>query len=172
MALPLFFACYNIYLHPLAGYPGPKLAGATRVWYVYHTLRGRLPFVLTKLHQKYGNVIRIAPDEISYITPEAWNQIYGHRWGKPEFPKDPKFDSSISSGPGNILSSERSRHAVLRKQMSHGFSDRALRVQEPLIRGYADQLVARLTEISKAGTPFHIVRWLNVSSADLKVDII
>ena len=48
------------------------------------------------MHLKYGPVIRIAPDELAYIDAEAWKEIYGHRVGKGEVPKDPQFYENAS----------------------------------------------------------------------------
>lgn len=31
------------------------------------------------LHEKYGSVVRIAPDHLSYTTETAWKTIYGLR---------------------------------------------------------------------------------------------
>jgi len=123
-----------------------------------------MPFVLTEQHKKYGNVVRIAPDELSYTSPEGWNQIYGHRPGKSEIMKDPKFYTSVASGQGSILNSDRVRHSVMRKQMSHGFSERAMRDQEVVLRTYADLFISRLKTLSKVGSSsVDMVIWFNVS---------
>jgi len=47
---------------------------------------------------------------------------------KPELTQDPMFYSSISSGTDSIINADRSRHGPLRKQSSHGFCERALRM--------------------------------------------
>lgn len=163
-------AIYNLYLHPLAKYPGPKLAAFSRAWYCFHCLKGELPFVLSEVHKRYGDVIRIAPNELSYTNPDGWNDIYGHRSGKPEVMKDPQFYSSISSGPGSIINAHRSRHGLLRKQMSHGFSEKALREQEGIIRSYSDLFIKRLHENCGNGTrSLDLVMWFNVCSGPSKV---
>lgn len=154
---------YNIYLHPLSKYPGPPLAAATRLWYCWHLVRGDLPFAIHRLHLKYGHVLRVAPNELSYTHPDAWNQIYGHRPGKGELMKDPTFYNALASGSGSIVKANRERHAHLRKHMSHGFSERALRTQESVVRFYADLFIQRITEIS-AGEKgvVDMVNWYNV----------
>lgn len=155
----------NIYWHPLSGYPGPPLAAASRLWYCYHVIRGNLNYTLNEVHQKYGDVVRIAPNELSYTDPEAWSDIYGHRLGKSELVKDPLFYSSFTSGPGSIISADRARHSHLRKQASHGFSERALRTQEHVIKKYADLMIDRLQESAASKKPIvDIVDWFNVRS--------
>lgn len=113
---------------------------------------------------KYGDVVRVAPDELSYIHPDAWHQIYGHRPGKSEIMKDPTFYAALASGKGSIISADRDRHSHLRKQMSHGFSERALREQESVVRSYADYFVERITGVMEGQDGVvDMVRWYNVS---------
>jgi hypothetical protein len=49
---------YNIYRHPLASIPGPKLAGATYLYQSYFSLAGgsRYYYQIGKLHKKYGKL--------------------------------------------------------------------------------------------------------------------
>ena len=56
-------------------------------------LRGTIPFAMNTLHEKYGEVVRYGPNELSYISPEAWEDIYGSaRLSKTGgLVKDPKF---------------------------------------------------------------------------------
>ncbi|GAB7353329.1 hypothetical protein MBLNU459_g3822t2 [Dothideomycetes sp. NU459] len=122
-----------------------------------------MPFVLLKLHDRYGDVVRIAPNELSYINPDGWNDIYGHRAGKAELEKDPLYYGSINSKPGSIIVAHRSRHGIVRKQMSHGFSEKSMRGQEESIRTLADLFIQRLQEKCEGGTKaLDIVMWFNV----------
>jgi hypothetical protein len=52
---------YRLYLHPLARFPGPKLAAATGWYETYHQLfngpqGGQFIFVIEELHKQYGKV--------------------------------------------------------------------------------------------------------------------
>jgi hypothetical protein len=55
--------------------------------YDIYLSRGTLPFKVAELHEKYGPIIRIGPNELSYITEGAWNDIYGKVPGKPQLKK-------------------------------------------------------------------------------------
>jgi cytochrome P450 len=123
-----------------------------------------LPFAIHELHQKYGDVVRIAPNELSYIHPEGWNEIYGHRHGKPEIIKDPAFYSTVASGPEGLFRASQERHGYLRKQLSHSFSEKAMREQEDTIRFQADLMISQLKRnINKDGTKIvNFNRWYNV----------
>lgn len=147
-------------------YPGPRIAGATRLWFCYHLFRGDLHLAIHHLHLKYGEVVRIAPDELSYTHADGWMQIYGQRPGKPEIAKDPLFYATLNGGPASIVSAPRDRHAVIRKQMAPGFSERAMREQEAIIRSYAESMIGALKRNGEAKVA-DLTRWYNVSISNL-----
>jgi hypothetical protein len=60
---------------------------------------GQFPYQVSKLHEKYGPVVRIAPDALSYISAEAWNDIYTQ---KPQLIKDPKAGPPPPNGVKGI----------------------------------------------------------------------
>ena len=68
---------YNLYLHPLRSYPGPWFARASRLPFSYYLVTGRLPQEVMKWHEKYGDTIRIAPNDLSFIQGQAWFDVHG-----------------------------------------------------------------------------------------------
>ena len=52
-------SCFNLFLHPLSRFPGPRLAALSGWWLVYHELiRGQsLTDVFSTLHQRYGVIL-------------------------------------------------------------------------------------------------------------------
>jgi hypothetical protein len=88
------YVIYNLYFHPLSAYPGPFLACCSRLWYTRALLNGTLPFAVHEAHEKYGGIVRFAPDELAYIDSRAWKDIYGPRPGKQEILRIP---TSIST---------------------------------------------------------------------------
>ena len=51
-----YSAFYNVYFHPLARFPGPKLAGASKYWLFYQEFvrRVSLSDIRDELHAQYG----------------------------------------------------------------------------------------------------------------------
>lgn len=82
-------AIRRLYFHPLSAYPGPPLWAASRIPYVVSLLRGKLNDDMMEMHNQYGEVVRLGPNEISFATEEAWKDIYMNRPGH----KEPKKDS-------------------------------------------------------------------------------
>ncbi len=118
---------------------------------------------LVKLHDEYGEVLRIGPNELTYINPSVWKEIYGYNSGRPELVKDPRTHDGMGTVPA-IINANTEHHAYLRKLLSHGFSDKALREQEPVIQEFVDLLIRRLgEESSKGDKPLDMAIWFNVS---------
>ncbi|EKM53729.1 uncharacterized protein PHACADRAFT_198150 [Phanerochaete carnosa HHB-10118-sp] len=71
-------AVYNLYFHPLAVFPGPKFAAACDWWQVYIEVikEESLSKKLIKLHEQFGSIVRIGPDELHFAEPSAYHEIY------------------------------------------------------------------------------------------------
>lgn len=57
VSLRIFWlAVYRLYLHPLAKFPGPKLAAVTTLYEFYYDglKRGQYTFEIGRMHEKYG----------------------------------------------------------------------------------------------------------------------
>jgi hypothetical protein len=59
------------YLSPLRYYPGPYLHSISRIPKLLDVASGRCHLKHIALHEKYGPVVRIAPNELSFSSPEA-----------------------------------------------------------------------------------------------------
>ncbi|KFY45029.1 hypothetical protein V495_03143 [Pseudogymnoascus sp. VKM F-4514 (FW-929)] len=161
---------YNIYFHPLASYPGPISHAAARLPFVYYHLTGQLPYRCRELHNTYGDVVRIAPDELSFTNANAWKDIYGHRQGHAPMAKDMKFYNRPINNTHSLITANRADHTRYRRLVSHAFSDKALREQEPLIKSYVNLLTQRLRERATTG-PHDMVAWYNWTTFDLIGDL-
>lgn len=109
-------------------------------------IRGRLPHQILALHEKYGPVVRLAPNEIAFTDPQAWTDIYAYKRGQIEHSKAQHFYLKKGSTPDDILSETKDNHTLIRRHLALGFSDRSMRAQEGLVRGYVDLLVRRIEE--------------------------
>ncbi|ETS83955.1 hypothetical protein PFICI_05831 [Pestalotiopsis fici W106-1] len=145
----VYLVCKAVYLkwfHPLAKFPGPPLAAISDVWYAFHWTGGRWPFVMEKIHQKYGDVVRVAPNELSFATAAAYKDIYGHATkGKKQFLKSSWYENG-DPVPGIVSTRDPADHARQRRSLAHAFSTNSLRDQEDLIHTYTDLFITQLAK--------------------------
>lgn len=64
-------------LHPLSRIPGPPLACLTQWYTTYYVARGTTRFKIKALHDHYGDLVRIGPNELSVRRADAILQITG-----------------------------------------------------------------------------------------------
>jgi cytochrome P450 len=164
---------YNLYFHPLRKFPGPLLMRASRLPYIYEFVRGVFPYRMTELHQQYGEVVRVAPDELAFSNPAAWNDVQGHRTkGQPEMEKSMRFYKPVAGVVSDLVNADREEHSKLRRTLAHGFSEKSLRDQEPLIGKYVDLLIKRLKEECAGGSEaLDMAAWYNYTTFDVIGDL-
>ena len=92
----LFYVLYQRFLHPLSRYPGPFWASLTDLYKISLLCTGRLPAHLLQLHEKYGDVIRIGPNELTFSDAAAVSDIY--KVGR-VMEKGPMYDGFTSFKP-------------------------------------------------------------------------
>lgn len=63
--------------HGLHQFPGPFLASFTNLWRVWHALVTSGDEPMVKLHQEYGDIVRLGPTALSFGHPKAIRDIYG-----------------------------------------------------------------------------------------------
>ncbi|KAI1736256.1 cytochrome P450 monooxygenase-like protein [Xylaria scruposa] len=144
----LGWTIYTLWLHPLSKYPGPRIAAITNFWYAWAWTSGRWPLLIEEAHHTYGDIVRIAPNDLSFVTPQAYRDIYAQPTrGRKLFPKTKYFWTTIDT-PGMTHIMDVDKATETRNLLSPGFSPKALRSQERVIQEYADLFVQTLDRIS------------------------
>lgn len=105
-----------------------------------HLSQGRLHDSIRKLHEQYGPIVRIAPDELSFNTNAAWNDIYcGGPWKK-GLPKHEAYRNA--QGMRSLFDAPDEQHSRLRQVVTKNFfSLPAARRQEHIVQEYGDRLI-------------------------------
>jgi cytochrome P450 len=135
-------AIYTVFFGPLAKFPGPPLAAASYVPYAFHLADGTLSEWIKELHEQYNSeVVRISPNDLSFICASAWKDICGPRPGHRPFEKDVAVYGKAPNGIDTLLTAKKQDHSRMRRVLDHAFSTKALKEQEPLILGSIDKLV-------------------------------
>jgi cytochrome P450 len=144
---------------------------------MYFRAKGTIAKWTQAQHNRYGVIVRVAPNELSFIDPNAWKDIYSHRI---TFAKDPRFlgrDFFVKPGePTGITRASESTHSTQRRLLSHAFSDKALKEQEPILKFYIDLLCEKLSDIAESshgseGPIVNLVEWFNFTTFDIMADL-
>jgi hypothetical protein len=67
----------NRYHNGLNKYPGPVFASLTDWWRFRDVYKRRAEITHIKLHEKYGDVVRLGPNVLSFSNPKVLKTIYG-----------------------------------------------------------------------------------------------
>lgn len=124
------------------------------------------------LHRRYGDVVRTNPMTLSYSNGAASREIYGVH-------KDIKFVKDLPDhllsliGERGMITADDKNHTRIRRVFNNGFSDKALKLQEPLFMEYANLLVNKLNEKVAADpkAPIDMVNMLNFTTFDIMADL-
>lgn len=130
---------------------------------------------MLELHKKYGPVVRIAPNELSYTNADAIKTIYGHHnattEGFTEFDKDKDDYQANLAGVRNILAAYAPDHSRFRRLFSHSFSEKGMRELQPRIQDYVERLIQGLKETTTKNDYTDIMTWYNWTTFDMIGDL-
>ncbi|EQL00830.1 averantin oxidoreductase [Ophiocordyceps sinensis CO18] len=143
LLLGIYRIFYNVFCHPLRRFPGPWLAGATSYWRAYKEVikRETLAQELFHLHQQYGDVVRIAPNELHFGNPSAFHDIYHNtkRWDK-----DPGLYRTPGVKTGSFVFLGYNQARERREVLLPIFSKRAIQSLEHLVWRNATRLATSM----------------------------
>ncbi|KAJ5058638.1 cytochrome P450 [Bipolaris maydis] len=160
---------YNVYFHKLASFPGPLLARSSLLWRIYHSQTGRFHLAIESQHRKYGHVVRVSPNELSFASVESWKAIYGHRVGGAPTPIKSEFYDVFGAGFKSLcIGSERDphEHGRMRKMLSAAFSTRVLLEQEDIITKAVDQFIDKLGTDGVQVNGLNMTKWYEMVAFD------
>ncbi|KAG9952594.1 cytochrome P450, partial [Aureobasidium melanogenum] len=169
-AVILYFATqaiYNLYFHPLSQHPGPFLNAISPLPRLWLNINGHEPQTVLKWHLKYGSIVRMAPNELSFITP-VWKDIYGFK--KPELKKD-WTNYALSENTKRSILLAGADHGRQRKMLAPAFGERALKLQQGMLTTYTGMMVERLEERMKENKAIDMAKVFNCVTFDTIADL-
>ncbi|OTB16117.1 hypothetical protein K445DRAFT_300000 [Daldinia sp. EC12] len=174
LALGITKAVYNAFFHPLAPMPGPKLYAISPFPISLSRLQGRVPYKFAELHEKYGPIVRVGPDEVSCAGPTSFKDLYGPRYGKGgPLTRDSRAATVKEKfGAVGMFQAGVQEHAQIRRQLNPAFSEKASREQEPLVMGYINAMVQKLRDASAKGGPVDIEKYTMWTTFDIQGDLV
>ncbi|GME32624.1 uncharacterized protein LAJ45_07093 [Neofusicoccum parvum] len=141
---------YNLYFHPLSKFPGPKIATFGEGYICWLTYKGQFTWDVDALHRKYGPVVRIAPNQLSFSGPT-------YQGG------DVK--------PNLVTETDITRHGNLRKLYAHAFSTKALQKQEEIVQGHIHGFLRQLHTLGNTNDDLDMSKWFELVTFDVISDL-
>ncbi|KAL4914352.1 putative cytochrome P450 [Aspergillus aurantiobrunneus] len=176
--LPAAFALYGVALvvyrltlHPLARFPGPKIAAATRWYEFYHdVIRGGMYIhEVKKMHQKYGPIVRINPHEIVINDADFYNTVYvasntrrSEKWSGLQ-------GTGLSGAMGMTM--EHELHRRRRKFFDPFFSRLGVTQIEPVVLDEVTLLLNRIENFRKTDRPVQLEHVMAAFTGDIVTKI-
>ncbi|KAF2452465.1 putative benzoate 4-monooxygenase cytochrome P450 [Lineolata rhizophorae] len=164
LAYVLCLYVYRLFFHPLARFPGPKLAALSNWYEFYHevVLQGKFTAHVKELHKQYGPIIRITPSELHIDDPEYYDQLYA-RAGRRD--KYSYFSGRFGYASDSFSTVHHDLHRLRRKALSPMFSAKRISEFQPVIREKVDKLCQKFTEYQKDGKVLALNRpWMALTT--------
>lgn len=127
-----------------------------------------------ELHAQYGEIVRVAPNELSYSGADAIKEIYGHRSSNlPSLDKDPNFYMQPGENVQHIANSIGAVHQRQRRVFASAFSNIALKKQERIFQEHCNRLVDALRARSgrTSSSICDLVGLYNFTTFDIMADL-
>lgn len=140
---------------------------------------GQLHRYFERLHQHYGEVVRAAPNTLSFATPKAYEDTHGSSSKRKPFLKN-DFYEGIAIGTTGKKGAKPTRnlvneldpeaHAQLRNTFAPGFSKAALKKQGKIVvesvEMFLDQMENRGQEV-----PIDVKQWYSRLTFDIAAEL-
>ncbi|KAI0649664.1 high nitrogen upregulated cytochrome P450 monooxygenase 2 [Trametes meyenii] len=154
--------------HPLAQHPGPIRCKLSKFWMAWIGLTGRQHTYIRSLHERYGDVVRIGPNEVSIRDPTATHALLGPA-GLPHGPMFiGKFIRPDPTDMPIVGLIDTAAHLERRKPWARAFNGASLKEYVPMMATRAVQLVQTLQHEQGA---IDIGKWVNFFSYDFMCDM-
>ncbi|KAI1416450.1 putative cytochrome P450 [Hypoxylon sp. FL1857] len=140
VAYLIALVAYRLLFHPLSAFPGPKLAAAT-VWYEFYydgIKGGQYTFKIWEMHEKYGPIIRISPNELHCNDPAFIDTLYAG--GSARRDKYAYYATQF----GAFGTVDHHLHRLRRGAINRFFSKTSVSKLEPMIHDKIDLLCQQL----------------------------
>ncbi|KAF2667575.1 cytochrome P450 [Microthyrium microscopicum] len=152
----------TIVTSPLRGMniPGPKWAKYTGLPYSLRDLAGYRHREEYELHKKYGPVVQVGPDELSFMTNNAIRDIYAGPTACPISYVYNRFGNT-----GQMFLQREPRHREMKKRFTHLFSKQTLLELEPSLQELSGKLFDNVN--AHKGEPIDLLYYDRMLNLDL-----
>lgn len=161
---------YNRHFHPYSDIPGPYLASISTWWRWYavrYSVESRLHHAL---HEKYGPLVRVGPDEVSVGDPHAIDVISRPDFLKTEFYST--FDPNFGGRPEPFAERTEHIHTQHRKIISPLFRNEIVLEYEGYVDGILDVFNERMQTFAESRKIFDLAEYASRYTWDCVGDMV
>lgn len=112
-------------------------------------------------------VVRVAPDELSFVEPEAWKDIYGNR----NISKNSTWTGNEEKDhPISIVSTDEATHLRNRRALAGAFTEHAILENAPILENLVTLMIHQFKQAANntdGSTVLNIVDWFNWLTFDI-----
>ncbi|KAI1617383.1 cytochrome P450 [Exophiala viscosa] len=140
---------------PLRSVPGPFLAKITGVWVILLDLSGNRTNYIHKLHQRYGRVVRVAPNQLCFASPEALKDIYA---ANSRLTKAPVYQTLGFRSTFTTI--DRHDYRLMKKRILPSFSPAFVAGLEPIVQRQGANLIKCFDK--RIDQPLDVLPWFRM----------
>lgn len=163
------YGLVTAFLSPLRRIPGPWYTHFTHLILKWHVISGNRVHYIHSLHQRYGPIVRVAPEEIAISDFEAFSTIHKIGGG---FLKSAWYDGiTPDREPGIFVMRDPHQHAARRRLFARAFSVSSLLANwEPVIREKTELAVQKIKEDAQNGGA-DVFKWWTLMATDVIAEL-
>ncbi|KFA81099.1 hypothetical protein S40288_01033 [Stachybotrys chartarum IBT 40288] len=158
---------YRLFYHPLNKFAGSLWARLSSLWLSVQVRNGDGHRQITRLHEQYGEFIRVGSSDLSITHPKGVTAIYG--------PRSACVKGVWYELTHHMVSLQTTRdkqtHKQCRRIWSEAFSDSALRSYEARMKTYRGKLMMRIHGAAASGEALDMTKWFNFYTFDTMGDL-
>lgn len=109
--------------------------------------------------RKYGDVVRIAPNELVFFTPQAFVDIYSPVQKGLEVFRKTDFQNRGANLGGIVWEEDPVKHREIARKILPAFSPRSIRSFEPLRHKHMEYFIKRMTDIGARPAGVKFLDW-------------
>ncbi|KAF2250067.1 cytochrome P450 [Trematosphaeria pertusa] len=155
LAHRLMVIIYRLFISPLAKFPYPKVAAATGLYEQYFNVvrKGRYVFEIERLHNAYGPIVRVNPQELSIRDADFYDKVYVYGSVRLTDNYNHFVDGIDFQLEGShFFTTPHDLHRGRRKPLEPYFSRLGVDRLEPTIRDLAEKVVKRFEALKDTDT--------------------
>ncbi|KAF2735645.1 cytochrome P450 [Polyplosphaeria fusca] len=164
----IYLAIKRLYFSPLTKFPGPKFPAASG-WYEFYYdcwKNGKYIYEIEKMHQKYGPIVRVNPDELSIHDASFYNEIYVAE-SKRRTNNYDVFCKGIDFDGSHLLTTDHGLHRRRRKPLEPFFSRMGIQKLQMMLAAVALKLESRFRALEGTGKVIRLDHAFSAFSGDI-----